>query len=348
MRRRFMNSSNSVPLSFEALEDGLSISFSNEILYCINGGAWETLLAGENTEEINKGSVISFRHAKSILGNGMLGEFSINKKCNVFGVCSSIVPKVLGEKYMTPQLFCNLFYDCNTIVDASKLELPATTLADDCYLNMFNGCTSLTTAPKLPATTLADGCYSAMFNGCKKLNYIKMLATDISADDCLNNWVSGVASTGTFVKNPEATWDVVGSNGVPRGWTVKFDGEEDEGENDEYFGDLPAESTRFEFPLYLNITTLDYEYEDVYEYLREEDDITNQLWDWFESNATDKGSLGKDMTLDNTCQIYINGVAIEQLYMPSVGTEIYFYDAPSPFAEVLLAEFDGLIGIIYK
>ena len=42
-------------------------------------------------------------------------------------------------------------------------------------------------------------------------------------------WVRGVASTGTFVKNPDATWDVVGVSGVPEGWTVKFDGEEDGG-----------------------------------------------------------------------------------------------------------------------
>ena len=35
-----------------------------------------------------------------------------------------------------------------------------------CYNQMFNGCTSLTTAPELPATTLASSCYSDMFNGC--------------------------------------------------------------------------------------------------------------------------------------------------------------------------------------
>jgi hypothetical protein len=247
MRRRFMNSSNSVPLSFEALEDGLSISFSNEILYRINGGAWETLLARENTEEVSKGSVISFQHAKSIRSDGSIGAFSINKKCNVSGLCSSIIPKVLGEKYMTRQLFYNLFYGCDGIVDASKLELPATTLVDscyshmfdsctslvnapelpattlaeDCYLGMFDSCTSLVNAPELPATTLADYCYYYMFRGCTKLNYIKMLATDISATNCLSNWVYGVASSGTFVKNKNATWNVIGEDGVPSGWTIQ-------------------------------------------------------------------------------------------------------------------------------
>lgn len=222
-----MNSSNRVPLTFEALEDGLSISFSNEIMYCINGGAWETLLAEEYTEEVNKGSVISFRHAKSLLGGGSIGKFSINKKCNVFGVCSSIIPKVLGEKYMSGYLFYSLFRGC-AIVDASKLELP-TTLEKCCFQEMFYRCTSLTTGPELRATTLTEGCYSHIFSFCSNLNYIKMLATDISASNCLSNWVAYVGSSGTFVKNPAMTTLPTGDSGIPSGWTVVNDGEESGG-----------------------------------------------------------------------------------------------------------------------
>jgi hypothetical protein len=68
-----------------------------------------------------------------------------------------------------------------------------------------------------------------MFDGCSKLNYIKMLATNISAGSCLSSWVSGVASTGTFVKNPAMTSLPTGSSGIPKGWTVYNDGEEPEG-----------------------------------------------------------------------------------------------------------------------
>ena len=89
---------------------------------------------------------------------------------------------------------------------------------------MFRGCTSLTTAPTLNATTLAEDCYRFMFSGCTNLNYIKMMATDISADNCLYEWVSGVAASGTFVKNSAATWnpeEVRGVNGVPTNWTIQ-------------------------------------------------------------------------------------------------------------------------------
>ena len=85
---------------------------------------------------------------------------------------------------------------------------------------MFKGCTSLVTAPILLATTLADFCYGNMFNGCTSLNYIKAMFTTKPSSSYTSNWVNGVASSGTFVKNSAATWNVTGVNGVPSGWTV--------------------------------------------------------------------------------------------------------------------------------
>ena len=86
---------------------------------------------------------------------------------------------------------------------------------------MFYGCTSLTTAPELPATTLADYCYGSMFQGCSNLNHIKAMFTTTPSTSYTNGWVTSVASTGTFVKNSAAQWDVSGVNGVPTGWTVE-------------------------------------------------------------------------------------------------------------------------------
>ena len=85
---------------------------------------------------------------------------------------------------------------------------------------MFCGCTSLTTAPELPATTLASECYQAMFANCTSLNYIKCLATSRAEAWCTSGWVSGVASSGTFVKNPNMTSWTTGQDGIPSNWTV--------------------------------------------------------------------------------------------------------------------------------
>ena len=69
----------------------------------------------------------------------------------------------------TGYTFRGLFYNCTGLTSASRLLLPATSLTESCYENMFNGCTSLTQAPALPATALTNSCYSGMFSGCTSL-----------------------------------------------------------------------------------------------------------------------------------------------------------------------------------
>ena len=118
----------------------------------------------------------------------------------------------------------SLFSGHTNLVSAENLVLPATTLLESCYKNMFKGCTSLTKAPELPATTLAKGCYASMFSGCTSLNYIKCLATDISATDCTDGWLDGVSSSGTFVKAASMNNWSTGASGIPSGWTVINDG----------------------------------------------------------------------------------------------------------------------------
>ena len=85
---------------------------------------------------------------------------------------------------------------------------------------MFFGCASLKTAPELPATTLADNCYAYMFQNCTSLNYIKCLATNISASNSHYLWLNNVSPTGTFVKPASMTSWPANAHGIPSGWTV--------------------------------------------------------------------------------------------------------------------------------
>ena len=136
-----------------------------------------------------------------------------------------LLPKNDNGKYYLPvttladNCYASMFKGCKSLTTAPKL--PATTLKFRCYSSMFAGCTSLTTAPELPATTLKPMCYSRMFSNCTSLNYIKCLATDISAFYPTSSWVSGVASTGTFVKNPNMTSWTEGKDGIPSGWDIE-------------------------------------------------------------------------------------------------------------------------------
>lgn len=136
----------------------------------------------------------------------------------MFQNCTSLTAApVLPATTLKNYCYYQMFRGCTSLATAPAL--PATTLASWCYFQMFSGCTSLATAPVLPATTLANYCYYEMFRDCTSLNSITMLATDISANDCLYRWVYGVAATGTFYKNSDATWDDDGV--VPSGWTVQ-------------------------------------------------------------------------------------------------------------------------------
>lgn len=137
----------------------------------------------------------------------------------MFSYCSSlIIAPDLPVMSLASGCYNSMFYGCTELTTAPKL--PATTLATYCYSHMFYGCSKLTTAPALPATILKDYCYEYMFYDCSKLNYIKAMFTTTPSSSYTNNWVSGVASTGTFVKNADATWNVVGNHGIPTGWTV--------------------------------------------------------------------------------------------------------------------------------
>ena len=139
---------------------------------------------------------------------------------SMFSGCTSLTTApVLPATTLVGSCYHGMFNGCTSLTTAP--ELPATTLATYCYYQMFWNCTSLTTAPELPATTLANRCYDSMFWFCSKINYIKAMFTTTPSATYTNNWVNGVASTGTFVKNSAATWDVTGTNGIPTGWTVE-------------------------------------------------------------------------------------------------------------------------------
>ena len=175
-----------------------------------------------------RGSTASFEVEGNIMSLIYGDDFKNNSTISsnyafagLFKVCANLVSAenlILPATTLASFCYQEMFYNCTSLKTAPKL--PATTLISNCYDSMFYGCTSLATAPELPATTLADGCYSNMFAQCKNLNYIKCLATNISENNHTYGWVRDVASKGTFVKNPSASW-TTGNDGIPRGWTVQ-------------------------------------------------------------------------------------------------------------------------------
>lgn len=156
--------------------------------------------------------------------SGLLPSTTLGDNCynSMFAYCTGLITIPSGLLLATtlaPYCCANMFYKCSKLTTIPSDLLKATTLADHCYYYMFGFCTNITTAPDLPADTLVSRCYERMFYKCAKLNSIRMLATDVSATECLINWVSGVASSGTFYKKSGVTIPR-GISGIPSGWTV--------------------------------------------------------------------------------------------------------------------------------
>ena len=163
-----------------------------------------------------------FYNCESLVTAPVLPATTLAYRCysDMFKECENLRDApVLPATTLAEGCYYSMFRACHKLTVAPVL--PATTLAYDCYREMFYSCANLTTAPDLAATTLKNGCYKEMFRNCTKINYIKCLATDIREPNSLTYWVNGVASTGTFVKNPNMTNWTTGTSGIPSGWTVQ-------------------------------------------------------------------------------------------------------------------------------
>ena len=135
----------------------------------------------------------------------------------MFNGCTSLTQAPeLPATTLEKTCYTSMFDGCTSLTQAPAL--PSTTLTDSCYSQMFYGCTSLTQAPELPATILADNCYRYMFYGCSKLKEVRISATT-TATSTLDSWLSGVATTGDFYCDPNATIFPTGVSGIPEGWT---------------------------------------------------------------------------------------------------------------------------------
>ena len=115
-----------------------------------------------------------------------------------------------------------MFMGCTslTTVPADLLPTDLSSSGTGMYYSMFSGCTSLTAAPDLRSPQIRSGStnYHYMFSGCTSLSRILCLLQSIPTNSILG-WTRNVAVTGTFVKDPSASWPT-GENGIPSGWTV--------------------------------------------------------------------------------------------------------------------------------
>ena len=191
-----------------------------------NGTTWTTADSG-TAISVAAGDKVLWKGTPTPQSSNGIGKFSGDTDAR-YSVEGNAMSLLFGDDFKTQTslegknyALYGLFSGCKGVTNAENLSLPATTLAQSCYGDMFDGCTSLMTAPELPATTLEKTCYLSMFNNCTSLSSIKCLATNISAKSCTTNWVNRVAASGTFTKAASMTSWTTGIDGIPSGWTVQ-------------------------------------------------------------------------------------------------------------------------------
>lgn len=104
---------------------------------------------------------------------------SSNGDFNIGGNIMSLLygSSFTGNEVVFPEsardyVFSGLFSYSLHLRDISNLILPATTLINGCYYQMFQGCSLITETPQLPATEISDYCYAYMFRGCTALEHV--------------------------------------------------------------------------------------------------------------------------------------------------------------------------------
>ena len=130
-------------------------------------------------------------------------KFVMTGKIAESGNIQALLKADCSRTYAPAYCYKNLFNGCQSLTTAPRL--PATKLYAGCYSNMFSGCTSLTTAPELPSTTLAAGCYSNMFNGCTSLTTAPTLPATTLDNGCYSGMFSDCTSLTQAPELPATT-----------------------------------------------------------------------------------------------------------------------------------------------
>ena len=239
------------PLTLVAQADGkITVAFNNgitlssDITYSVNGGAEQTI--SKSTEgaydiTVKKGDVVQLYSTNTALSSGVSGARGMTRAVADGAKYVNIKPSMNTEIYgnlmsllkgksnfasataiEANYAFYGLFAGADKLVNNifRHPELPATTLKEGCYEDMFYGCKGITRAPDLPAGVLTKNCYKEMFADCSKLSYVKCLAGDISPEGCTKDWLTNAGSEASSNKKVASAIKLPsGNDGLPSGWS---------------------------------------------------------------------------------------------------------------------------------
>lgn len=165
------------------------------------GGCILSLLDYTNMKNITEIPDYFAQYLFNFINNLIKADFNIGNATTVgdsgfkqcFGTCSNL----------------------NTAPNFSNL----TSVGSDTFGSCFENCTSLTTSPDFSnVTSVGNSVFEYCFYGCSNLNYVYAPSVSEWKSSNFNDWLSGVASTGTM-SCPQGLSIPEGTSGIPSGWT---------------------------------------------------------------------------------------------------------------------------------
>lgn len=208
-------------LTLQALNDGTTITFDNKaagaVQYRVNSGEWGLLAAAGasvTTTSLSAGDKVYLRGTNAtytIPGTDdpetpdIPSHISCSGPCYVYGNFMSLIggDNFAATTTLTGYSALSNLFDGNVNIrnhPYKDMVLPATSLSNYCYSEMFSGCTGLGRSPVMAAATAGTYSYKDMFNGCSGLYYVTCYSSMYSGDgDAYSTWLKGVQPSGTFV-----------------------------------------------------------------------------------------------------------------------------------------------------
>jgi hypothetical protein len=206
------------PLTIEAVESGtITISYKGgltlpkPITYTKNGVS--TSITADTDIAVAAGDIVSFSSENSTLNDDGSGYLNIlaDHKIYAYGNVMSLIndegdfskDKTISGEYALAGLLLG-----NTELynhPEKKIILPATTLSEGCYEQMFYGCNKMATAPELPAKEMKDKCYYGMFTYCRSFTTAPALPSTSLATKCYYEMFHSCSSLTTAPALPATT-----------------------------------------------------------------------------------------------------------------------------------------------
>lgn len=167
------------------LGTGANISLQTSI---DDGETWSPYTLGTTIQLDHIGDSVCFAAADGVTNSSIYpSQFALIGKVAASGDISSLLKNdqaTASSIALQGDCYRQLFQNCSALTSAP--ELPATNLAQQCYYRMFYGCSSMVRGPSsLPAMTLAAGCYKHMFYYCEALaGSFTVPATTLADSSC--------------------------------------------------------------------------------------------------------------------------------------------------------------------